>query len=127
MSLFPHNQWWRRHRRAFWQYFLPDAIPNYLPSQQKAFFLPTRGGAFAVQDKAVPTPGPGEVLVKTHAAALNPVDWKIQAYSVDFLQYPTVLGSDGAGTVEALGEGVGNLKIGDRVYVFRVRLPSSSL
>ena len=98
-----------------------------LPKTQKALFIESPKGAWIVGPHPVHTPAAGEVLVRVEAAGLNPVDWKIQAYSIDFLQYPTVLGSDGAGTVEALGEGVGNLKIGDRVYVFRVRLPSSIL
>ncbi|RPD62683.1 CyP450 monooxygenase [Lentinus tigrinus ALCF2SS1-6] len=35
-SLMPHTSWWRRHRRAFWQYFLPAAATQYQPIQSKS-------------------------------------------------------------------------------------------
>lgn len=60
------------------------------------------------------TPGPGEVLIRNHAVASNPVDWKIIAYKL-YLSPPSILGSDVAGTIEAVGEGVTSFKVGDRV------------
>ncbi|EIN12455.1 GroES-like protein, partial [Punctularia strigosozonata HHB-11173 SS5] len=85
--------------------------------QQKALFLLSKGGDFAVQNTNVPSPGPGEVLVRLEAAALNPVDWKIRAPGVyqNFIQYPGILGSDGAGVVEQVGEGVAHLQEGDKL------------
>ena len=86
-------------------------------SQQKAFFLEKAEGDFAVGTRAIPKAIPGHVVVKIHSTALNPVDWKIQAFGFPVQQYPTVLGSDAAGTIEEVGEGVAQWKKGDRVYV----------
>ena len=36
MGFMPYGQWWRRHRRAFWQYFHRDAATQYQPTQEHA-------------------------------------------------------------------------------------------
>ena len=87
-------------------------------AQQKALFLESLGGEFAVRSTEIYKPEKGEILVKVLAAALNPVDWKVPVYKLPYVQhYPAILGSDTAGTVEALGEGVTSFSIGDRVFV----------
>ena len=85
-----------------------------MPAQQKAFVLPAKQAAPVLQDIDVPTPGPGELLVKVEAAALNPIDWKLHLYDL-IKTYPVILGSEGAGTVQAVGDGVKALAKGDRV------------
>ena len=66
-----------------------------------------------------PEPGPGEILVKMVAAGLNPVDWKIAdgmlKDTVD-VPFPLILGQDGAGVVDEVGEGVTRLRHGEQVY-----------
>ena len=57
----------------------------------------------------------GEILVKVEATALNPLDWKIQAYGLIVEKYPAILGFDGAGTVVEVGEDVTSFAVGDRV------------
>jgi hypothetical protein len=53
---------------------------------------------------------------KISATALNPADWKIQKYGPFFIEnYPAILGTDSAGVVEAVGEGVTAFKKGDKV------------
>ena len=89
-------------------------------STQKALYLVEAKGALAVRQREIPTPGEGEVLVEIHATALNPIDWKIQAFDVIITEYPTILGLDAAGIVKAIGASVTNLAVGDRVYVYRV-------
>lgn len=79
------------------------------------------GGAdeLALADIPRPTPLPTEVLVRVHAAGVNPVDWKTRAgYGMAGVlgEPPFVLGWDVAGVVEEVGFGVNTLAVGDRVY-----------
>lgn len=94
------------------------------PSQQKVLYLTKKHGSFEVHTANVLKPGPGQILVKVEATALNPVDWKIQKYDIYVKEYPAILGADAAGTVEELGEGVTGFAKGDRVCVsINLRLP----
>ena len=70
-------------------------------------------------DLPVPEPGPGEVLVRLHAAGMNPFDWKVIDGALKGVvdhPFPIVMGSDGAGVVEKVGAGVEMFRPGDRVY-----------
>ncbi|OCB88164.1 GroES-like protein [Sanghuangporus baumii] len=82
---------------------------------QKALILDKPHGEFSVGTRPIPKPGPGELLVKVHATALNPVDWAVRDYNIFVSVYPAVLGIDSAGTVEEIGEGVKGFAKGDRV------------
>lgn len=63
-----------------------------------------------------PRPGPGQVLVRVHAAGVNPVDTYIRAGKYGPRQFPFTPGSDAGGVVEAVGEGVRRFKPRQRVY-----------
>jgi NADPH2:quinone reductase len=88
----------------------------------KAVYIEQPGGPEALQfgDRPVPEPGVGEVLVKIAAAGVNYTDISQRSGS-NKIPLPAVLGSEGAGTVERLGEGVGDFKPGDRVAYSMVR------
>jgi len=86
------------------------------PTTQKALLLLEAQGSYAVQEVKVLPPAAGEILIKVHAAALNPVDWKIRNWNVLIDGYPAILGSDIAGEVAEIGEGVTDFKKGDRVF-----------
>jgi len=86
-----------------------------VPSKQKILALPEKGADFVVTNSKVPTPQPGEILVKVEATALNPVDWKVAASGRFYTEWPAILGVDTAGVVAALGEGVTNFAVGDRI------------
>ena len=87
-----------------------------VPAQHKALVVETPQAPFVVKTVDVQHPGPGEVLVKIEATALNPADWKFHTGA--FIQkYPTVFGFDAAGTIAELGEGVTSFTVGDRVCV----------
>ena len=65
-----------------------------------------------------PVPGPGQVRLAVRAAGVNPIDWKLlrgRLASVHALEFPAGLGSDVAGVVEEVGEGVRELAPGDEV------------
>ncbi|MCW2813156.1 MAG: qorA 2 [Nocardioides sp.] len=64
-----------------------------------------------------PEPGPGEVVVRLVRAGVNPTDWKFRAGMMPKGHDQVSPGQDGAGTVEALGDGVEGLAVGDRVWV----------
>ncbi|HET8925878.1 MAG TPA: NADPH:quinone reductase [Candidatus Acidoferrum sp.] len=70
-----------------------------------------------LEEVPTPTPGAGQVLVRVHAAGVNPYDTYMRAgtYAVK-PQLPYTPGSDAAGVIEAVGDGVKKVKPGDRVY-----------
>jgi NADPH:quinone reductase len=88
----------------------------------KAIRVHEFGGPEVLKLEDVPTPKPsaGEVVVRIHAAGVNPYDTYMRAgtYAVK-PALPYIPGSDGAGTVEAVGQGVKKVKPGDRVYTAR--------
>ena len=84
--------------------------------QQKALVLAVKQGPFEVQTVPKYEPKPGQILIKVEAAALNPVDWGIQAFGILVESYPTILGEDVTGTVEEVGDNVTGFSKGDRVY-----------
>ncbi|MBM0232230.1 NADPH:quinone reductase [Micromonospora sp. STR1_7] len=67
-------------------------------------------------DRPVPEPGAGEVLVRMAVSGVNPTDWKSRrSFAPNGWQIP---GQDGAGVVEAVGEGVDPDRIGERVWIW---------
>ena len=88
-----------------------------MPSNKAAWINSSRAHPLSIDSAPSPTPGPGEIVIKNVAVAINPVDWKIQTDG-DFFpedKYPFVLGEDCAGSVEEVGESVIETKKGDRV------------
>jgi len=86
----------------------------------KAILFHQHGGPEVLEYTDVPTPepGPGEALVKLEAAALNRMDlWVRNGWPGLSLKYPHIPGADGAGTITALGEGVTQWHLGDRVVI----------
>jgi NADPH2:quinone reductase len=88
----------------------------------KAILVREFGGpeVMKLEDVPTPRPGPGQVLVRIHSAGVNPYDTYMRSgnYAVK-PPLPYTPGSDGAGVVEAVGEGVNGVKRGDRVYTAR--------
>jgi len=79
------------------------------------------GGSSVLEVEEVPTPSPGagEVLVRVVVAGVNPTDWKSRAGATGGLGFEfQVPGQDGAGVVEAVGEGVPSDRVGERVWVY---------
>ena len=69
-----------------------------------------------LEDVPDPVPGPGEVLLRVRASALNHLDLWIRK-GLPSVPKPRILGADGAGVVEALGAGVTGFEPGDRVVL----------
>jgi NADPH:quinone reductase-like Zn-dependent oxidoreductase len=81
------------------------------PLTMRAVRVHAYGGPEIMRVEAAPVPeaGPGERLVRLHAASVNPVDWKMrQGFMKAYfpLQFPRILGRDGAGLDNATGERV---------------------
>jgi zinc-binding alcohol dehydrogenase/oxidoreductase len=69
---------------------------------------------FELEEVPNPVPGPQEVVVDLRAAALNRRDWWIWT-AEDYCPLPVTLGSDGAGTVSAIGSELTAVAVGDEV------------
>ncbi|MDR6116496.1 MULTISPECIES: quinone oxidoreductase [unclassified Sphingomonas] len=86
---------------------------------EKTAFIDKTGGPEVIRwrEHELPPPGPGEVRMRHHAVGLNYIDTYHRSglYPIDL---PGGLGSEAAGVVEALGEGVTDFAVGDRVGVF---------
>src|SRR3979409_1390453 len=86
----------------------------------KAIRIHSYGGPeiLRFEENPRPAPGPGELLIKVHAATVNPVDWTVRQGHMQQLlplKLPFVPGWDLSGVVEAIGTGVGKFKVGDEV------------
>lgn len=87
----------------------------------KAFIIERYGKADVVKMAEMPVPALGEedVLVKIHAASINPLDFKIREGAFKLIlpyRLPLILGNDMAGTVTQVGAKVTQFKPGDEVY-----------
>ncbi|KAF2725732.1 GroES-like protein [Polychaeton citri CBS 116435] len=91
-------------------------------AQNRTAFLDGAAQRLRVDDTPVGQPGPDEVLIKNHALAINPVDYKVQDSGFFVRNWPFVLGCDVAGEVEAVGSNVTAFKPGDRVIGHAVGL-----
>jgi NADPH2:quinone reductase len=69
--------------------------------------------AYKIVDRAVGEPGQGEIRIRHHACGLNFID-VYQRSGLYPLEMPHAMGMEGAGVIEAVGEGVSHLKVGDR-------------
>jgi NADPH:quinone reductase-like Zn-dependent oxidoreductase len=71
------------------------------------------------EDMPDPSPGPGEVLIRTAATSINPLDVKMRSGAVKEyfpVSFPAILGWDVSGTVEKAGPGVKDFTQGDKVF-----------
>lgn len=87
-----------------------------MPSNTAAW-QPKPGVPYEIKDTPYTSPPPDCVVIKNHAIALNPIDFKLQDNAIfPFLLYPTILGLDISGEVVEVGSAVSSrLKVGDRV------------
>jgi NADPH:quinone reductase-like Zn-dependent oxidoreductase len=88
--------------------------------QARAARLHAFGGpeGFRIDQVPLAEPGPDEVLVRVRAAGLNFFDTEIRGGLIPSLPLPVTLGMDGAGTIEAVGEGVDPSRVGEQVVIY---------
>lgn len=81
-----------------------------------AAWQPRPGEPLSIAPAELPTVTPGQILVRNQAVAINPLDYILQDTALlPWLDYPIIAGSDVAGTVVAIGDGVNRFAVGDRV------------
>jgi NADPH:quinone reductase-like Zn-dependent oxidoreductase len=89
-----------------------------MPKNEAAWLVAGKD-ALQVGEAPYPEPSPGEIVVRNHALAVNPVDWMMPFLGplrmFPWIKPPYILGSDLAGEVIAVGDSVTEVKIGDRV------------
>ncbi|KAI7773297.1 hypothetical protein LA080_011346 [Diaporthe eres] len=84
-----------------------------MASNQAAWLEGKDAHPLAIGAADMPKPGPLEVVIKNHAVAINPLDWKMQA-GMHAEKFPMIMGTDIAGEIHEVGSEVKNFKIGDR-------------
>jgi NADPH:quinone reductase len=88
----------------------------------RAAYYETNGAAdkvLTVGEVETPRPAAGEVQVRLATSGVNPSDVKTRAGTVRKIAFPRVIPhSDGAGTIEAVGEGVSPARVGERVWIW---------
>ena len=88
-----------------------------IPHNEAAWLI-SEHGLLEVKEAPYTEPRAGEILVRNHAVAANPVDWMIPYFGkrlFSWIKCPFILGSDLAGKVVAVGSGITHVKVGDRV------------
>jgi len=99
---------------------MPMTMTRTETATMKAVCIPAFGGADVLSYDDIPRPEPHEeeVLIRVHAAGVNPVDWKIREGQFGPLPLPRVMGADISGVVEALGPDVHDFYIGQPVFAY---------
>jgi NADPH2:quinone reductase len=90
----------------------------------KAVWYEQNGGAEILQygDMPDPEPGPSEVRVRVATSGVNPSDWKRRQGLTAQIGFPRVIpNQDGAGVIDAVGDGVDSSRIGERVWLFEAQ------
>lgn len=85
----------------------------------RAIIFTEPGGPEVLQlsERDVPEPGPGEVRVRVACSGVNPTDWKVRSSTPPAAGWQTP-NQDGSGTVDAVGEGVDPVLVGERVWIW---------
>ena len=81
----------------------------------KAVVAPKANAPVVIEDRPIPQPKAGEVLIKVHACGVCHSDLAVIEGGIPFATFPRVLGHEVAGVVDKVGEGVTWPKVGDRV------------
>ena len=87
----------------------------------KAVWYEQNGGADILEygDMPDPQPEPGEVRVRVVTSGVNPSDWKRRQGLTNKIEFPRVIpNQDGAGIIDAVGSGVDQSRVGERVWLF---------
>lgn len=85
----------------------------------EAAWLPSKGGTpLKVGPAEMPTAGPGQLVLRNRAVAMNPIGWKMQYGGLLLEKFPALFGYETAGEVVEVGAGVKDFRVGDRVLSY---------
>jgi len=112
-------------------------MADSIPSEMRALTVPFHASPDRLQVSTLPVPSillPTDVLIRVHAASINPIDVKKAAgmtRMLETIRFPFVLGQDVSGVIVRIGTEAGDFQVGDEVYTplrkggsFAVPLPS---
>ncbi|MBC8135900.1 MAG: Zn-dependent alcohol dehydrogenase [Fibrella sp.] len=88
-----------------------------MPIEGRAAILAEAGKDAEIVDIVVDEPGPGEVRIKLHSSGVCHTDLTVKNLNGNGMAFPIVLGHEGAGYIDAVGEGVTQLAVGDPVVI----------
>jgi NADPH:quinone reductase-like Zn-dependent oxidoreductase len=93
-------------------------ITRQIPATMRAFAIDRFGEPGSFRELPTPTIGADEMLVRVHAAGVNPIDWKVRDgfKAIEDVRFPFALGQDAAGVVVQVGPQVTQFAVGDEVY-----------
>ena len=98
-----------------------------VPAEMNAAVIDEFGPPSALESRQmpVPRPGSGEVLIALSAAGVGSWDAKIRdgSWAEGDVEFPLIIGVDGAGTIAEIGEGVRRFHVGDRVWAYQFESP----
>ena len=87
-----------------------------MPTNTAAFVVLNPSKHIEIREAPYPKPGPGQIVIRNHAVAINPIDWMLPMFGAfQHIKWPFVLGSDSAGEVVDIGSNIFRFKPGDRV------------
>ncbi|KAJ4351917.1 uncharacterized protein N0V89_007261 [Didymosphaeria variabile] len=90
-----------------------------VPQKHRAAYIHAIGEAPRISERTLGKLDPNEIAIKITATAINPIDWKLRDHGLFLVpnwHHPAILGSDGSGTVAAVGDDVSNFSVGERVF-----------
>ncbi|KIW09310.1 uncharacterized protein PV09_00225 [Verruconis gallopava] len=96
-------------------------------SNKAALLIAAKARPLVIENVPLMKPEKNQILIKSAAVAINPVDWMVQDMGIIIQSYPIVLGEDVAGEVVEVGEEVSRFKPGDRVIAHCIYLVSSKV
>jgi hypothetical protein len=95
-----------------------NKMSSELSGTTKQLLCMKQGGPFEVVEVPTPKLGPSDVLVRQKVIAFNLIDAKQRDYGILVKEWPRLLGTEGAGVIEAVGSAVDSFAVGDEVMAW---------
>ena len=97
---------------------MDDYVLRVRKKNVAAWQLKPKERPLVVSNAPYTSPSKNEVVIQVIDVAVNPIDWILQEQDLFHLKYPAILGSDIAGEIVELGDGVEEFHVGQRVIAY---------